>query len=162
MGFRQKYPENKFPFSDELCAFMESNPEFYNSLKIANTERFYFLKPILTSFVPNHPTLSQDEVLGFFYFDIKTKIFKQDFIINKDKQGKSFYSYVDEKTYDKYKSCPYVLLINNFFKTYGENGKYYHRQHEKPWMHHYKNIIELPGDILQKNAEVLISNIKPE
>ena len=147
MSYREKYPPNEFPFSDEICAFMDSNPSFYDSLKLANTTRFTFLPRILTSSFPNNHPLHRDQVLGFFYYDKNKKYSKQDFIVNKNKEGKEFYSYVDKETKRKHSSCNFVCSIKDFFVVYGSGGKYYYREHPtKPWMHHYEKFDDLPED----------------
>jgi hypothetical protein len=115
MSYREKYPAKEFPFSDEICAFMDSNPCFHDSLKLANTTRFVFLPLILTSFLPGGHPLHSDEVLGFFYYDKKVGWFKQDFVVNKNNEGKVFCAYVDGETKRKNSSCGSVCLIDDFF-----------------------------------------------
>lgn len=153
MSYRKKYPKSEFPFSDEICSFMDSSQEFHDSLKLSNTERFLFLRIILTSSLPDGNPLSKDQVIGLFYFDRKSKIFKQDFIVNKENKGREFYSYVDKSTKTKYASSAFVRLIDDFFKDYGENGKYYHlSRKENPWMHHYRKFEELPDNEMLRNS----------
>jgi hypothetical protein len=162
MSFREKYPKKKYPFSDAICDFMDSNPPFHDSLKLANTTSFTFLPIILTSFLPDNHPLHSDEVLGFFYYDKKKGLFKQDFVVNKSNTGKVFYSYVDKKTKSKNSSCSFVCLIDDFFTTYGSGGKYYHRDHTKPWMHHYEEFDDLPENpYLRKYArDTILSESK--
>jgi hypothetical protein len=158
MSHREKYPKEYFPFSDEICTFMDLHPCFHDSLKLAETGRFTFLRVILTSFLPHDHLLHNDEVIGLFYYDEEEKLFKQDFIVNKNNEGKLFYSYVASCIKNKYHSCDFVFLIDDFFETYGSEGKYYHRDNnKKPWMHHYKDINELPkNDDLRKCARDIL------
>lgn len=144
MSSREKYPKYQFPISDEFCAFMDLQPCFFNSLKLSNEDRFTFLPVILTSFLPDEHELHKDQVLGLFYYDKMRRIFKQDFVVNKNNNGKAFHSYVDLSTKKVCGPCDFVHLIDNFFNEYGLSGKYYHRDHCRPWMHHYRNIDELP------------------
>lgn len=152
MSLREKYPSEKYPFSDELCLFFDKHPEFYHSLKLYNEKRFVFIPLIFTSHLPSTEKEASDEVIGMWYFD-KESIgddsrpqFKQDFIINVNSENKQFHSYVDRNTCTNNPS-PFVHLISDFFRKYGKNGCFYNRNHPKPWMHHYLNLEELPDEV---------------
>jgi len=157
MSARLKYPKKNYPFSDELCNFMDKEPDFYNSLKIVNTNNFIFIPIIITSHTPvNHP-LYNDEIIGMWYYDKKNNglnTFKQDFIVNKDSANKEFVSYTAKEIVKNYNS-KYVQEIDNFFSKYGNNGKYYYNGSR--WQHHYKDINKLPQE-LKAAATVLTSN----
>ena len=151
MNIRTKYPKTYYPLSDELCSFMDNNNNFTSSLKLSNTSKFEFIPIIFTSHLPHWHKLAVDEVIGMWYLDKENlkkgefPLFKQDFIVNKNSDGKIFNSYVDKKTYDKNKNH-HVLTIDNFFIDYGEwdiatcTGRFYVRENSKPWMHHYNEL----------------------
>lgn len=153
---RDSFPKEKYPFSDELCNFMDSNPDFYNSLKISRPERFVFIPIIFTSHTPSEHCLTKDEVIGMWYYDQKKTKFKQDFIINKNKENKEFISYTAITEAKKYKS-KYVQVINDFFEKYGKNGTYYHNGNK--WQHHYRDIDDLPNE---PNLKFLAAEIQKE
>lgn len=150
MKMRQKYPATDFPFSNALCAFMDTNREFYKSLKLSNDARFHFLRIILTSMTPPAHPKSNDEVIGFFYLDTEKKEchthhcicrFKQDFVVNVGSLETEYVSYTTDM------DCPpYVRPIREFFELYGENGKYYHDDNGLRWQHHYATLNDLPNE----------------
>ena len=145
-GYRKKFPPSYYPFSDSLCDFMDKNPSFYNSLKLANSARFEFIPLIFISNTPHWHKNASDEVIGLWYLDkINLKsgrgpVFKQDFIINVDTENKVFKSYAVKKYVDN----KTVFVIDNFFKEYGENGAFYHGG--KKWQHNYRDVSELPDE----------------
>lgn len=49
---RDRYPRSEYPFSDELCTFMDRHPEFERSLKLVNRWRFLFVTEIVISKQP--------------------------------------------------------------------------------------------------------------
>jgi hypothetical protein len=154
MSARLKYPKKNYPFSNELCEFMDKEPDFYNSLKIVNTNNFIFIPIIITSHTPVSHQHHNDEVIGMWYYDKNNNTFKQDFIVNKDSANKEFVSYTAQDIVKRHNSN-HVQIINKFFDEYGESGKYYHNGSR--WQHHYKNINELPQE-LRKTATILTSN----
>lgn len=125
---------------------MDRNTDFYLSLKLSNSDRFAFLKPIFTSHTPAGHAKSMDEVIGFWYADIKNITtqkgaqFKQDFIVNLKNEDRQFISYASKKFINN----DDVLLINLFFREYGENGNFYHNG--QLWQHHYNSIEDLPDE----------------
>lgn len=162
MNIRKEYPEIYYPFSDELCSFMQSERIFYDSLKLAHPERFEFLPIIFTSHLPHWHKKSTDEIIGLWYLDKQNlkegekPIFKQDFIVNKESSGKEFHAYVDKITAKKMK-CKFTHEIDDFYKEYGDNKKFYHREHpSKPWMHHYDDINDLPDEPNLKNIAMIV------
>jgi len=145
MNSREKFPKDKYPFSDELCNFMDQHPEFFQSLKLAKPNRFVFIPIIFTSHLPvGHPK-SADEVIGVWYLDKKSlkenskPLFKQDFIVNIGKSNHEFISYSAVN-----KDGKYVRPIKEFFKNYGENGKFYHDG--RRWQHWYNDTSDLPAE----------------
>jgi len=114
MNSRKKFPKKYYPFSDELCAFMDREVDFYNSLKISQPKRFVFVRIIFTSHTPAGHLLEKDEVIGMWYFDKNNAKFKQDFIVNKNSDNKEFISYTAKKVVKKFCSR-YVQEIDNFF-----------------------------------------------
>lgn len=148
MSFRKKYPANQYPFSDELCLFMDNHLEFFHSLKLSNPRRFNFIPLIFTSHTPpNHPN-HRDEVIGMWYLDNSQKQcgthkrgcpFKQDFVVNIRHENQEFVSYSTDNNDDKY-----VKPITTFFNLYGANGKFYHDG--KEWQHHYSDVLDLPDE----------------
>ena len=111
------------PFSDSLIMWCQQHPNFKVGLKFANSGDFLALGLILTSSVPHKPN---DEVIGFLVYDMKQKIFKQDFIVNVGGNNTKFilYSKRPDKAYDGYSQH-----IKNFIADYGLNGKYYKDVH---------------------------------
>lgn len=112
------------PFSDNLVKWCQKHPNFKSGLKFDNSDRFLALGLILTS--PSPPHKPDDEVIGFLVYDMKQKIFKQDFIVNIGKRNVKFilYSKRPDNNYDNY-SQP----IEGFYVEYGANGQYYKDTH---------------------------------
>ena len=75
------------PFNEELVGWCQKHPNFKYGLKFDNSGEFLALGLILTSSAPHKPN---DEVLGFLFYDMKNKIFNQDFIVNVDTKNKKF------------------------------------------------------------------------
>ncbi|MBI2887516.1 MAG: hypothetical protein HYY02_09935 [Chloroflexi bacterium] len=146
MKSRERFPKDQYPFSDELCYWMESHPEFYRSLKLSNPGRFVFIPYMIISHLPDGHPRSNDQVLGMFYLDKgnlkkgKGALFKQDFVVNVQSQGKEFVSYTRTKPCGKF-----VQPINNFFQTYGSGGRYYHKGNA--WPHDFADVDELPPEL---------------
>lgn len=120
------------PFSKELINWCKKYPEFLEALKITHPERFFHLGAVITSYSPNYP---DDEVIGFYTYDSKRKLFKQDFIINKGKLNKEFILY----TRNPKGSSKYVKDIKEFALTYGKGGHYVNS--------HHLSFNELPNNI---------------
>lgn len=158
---RQRYPANKYPFSDELCLFMDKHQDFLQSLKIERSDRFHFLQPLAVISLPhNHPSHG-DQILGFFFLDksdcqcgFHKRIcrFKQDFVVKLGTPDSTFISYT-------HTDCPsnYVRPTEEFFNRYGKGGQFFHNGYE--WEHHYEDASDLPdymdpisGQSLRKNA----------
>jgi len=149
MTSRQDFPANRFPFSDEICLFMDNHPEFKNSLKIVNPNRFKYISLIFTSHTPPTHPFSNDQVIGMWYIDAinfrlsRFPLFKQDFIVNKDSNNIEFISYTTRPIVRRANS-PFVQPIQDFFRIYGQNGLFYHNNQR--WAHHYDNITDLPNE----------------
>ena len=139
---REKYQENKYSFSDELCKFMDKYPAFYKSLKLSNDKRFIFIPIIALSHLPNSEgDLSQDEIIGMFYYDIKEDCFKQDYVVNIKRKHKQFVSYTrGEGAKDNY-----ICSIHEFYKKYGKKGKYYYKEGTFIYEHRYDAVENLPN-----------------
>lgn len=149
MTARQNYPAINYPFSDEICLFMDNHPEFLVSLKLSNINRFLYIPLIFTSSTPSNHPLFNDQVIGMWYID-KTNVranhppfFKQDFVINKDSNNVEFTAFTSNAIIRRINS-PYVRLINDFFRDYGNNGQYYHNGNR--WDHHYNSVNDLPNE----------------
>lgn len=155
--YRKKFPPSYYPFSDSLCNFMDKNPSFYNSLKLANPARFEFIPLIFISHTPHWHKKASDEVIGLWYLDKdnlksgRRPVFKQDFIINVNTENKFFKSYAVKEYVDN----KIVFLIDNFFKDYGENRAFYHDG--KRWQHDYRDVNELPDEL---NLRLLATILK--
>jgi len=111
------------PFSDEIIAWCHKHPEFKEALKVSNPDRFYALGMVLTSSTKNVPS---DLVIGFMAYDMTTKIFKQDFMIDMGNRHQEFmlYTNLPSKQYGKY-----VQHIKQFYAKYGKNGDYADTHH---------------------------------
>jgi hypothetical protein len=159
-SFRKRFPPDKYPFSDDLCNFIDAHPETEAALKLSSPGRFVTIPLIFTSGLPvSHPKAA-DEVIGIWYYDKnkpfcrlhkKACVFKQDFIVNVAQKGKEFIVYTANK-----KSPPYVQPIDKFFKVYGSNGKFYHDKN-KAWNHHYATVRDLPNEL---RLRILASTIE--
>ena len=95
--FRKIFPSSYHPFSDSLCDFMDKNPLFFDSLKLANLSRFEFIPLIFISHMPYWHRLASDEVIGLWYLDKenlkkgKGPVFKQDFVVNVNTENKMWF-----------------------------------------------------------------------
>lgn len=162
MKARDKFPSPPNPFSDGLLDYMDKDIFFYNSLKLANVSDFRFLGILFTSHTPSGHPSSTDEVIGLWYGDINNiksnshPHFKQDFIVNIQKQDRGFISY----TIKRFVNGNSVKLINDFFRDYGDAGKFYHNGLR--WQHHYKTINDLPNEPgLHDAAKNLLIKLNP-
>lgn len=106
------------PFSDEIIAWCHAHPEFKEALKVSNPDRFHALGMITTTFTKNRP---DDLVIGFMSYDMTSKKFKQDFIVDVSDKHQEFvlYTNLPTKQYSRY-----VKHINEFYAVYGKNGDY--------------------------------------
>lgn len=158
------YPGPPHRFSDAILMFMSAHPDFYNSLKLANPNRFQVIPVVLTSFTPaNHP-LHTDEVIGIWYFDKSNfsrsvgPFFKQDFIVNEGSLHRRFVSYSRNN-----RGSVYVKPIGEFFRLYGSGNKYYDKGpgHVQRWQHDYANLVNLPHSrVLREWAKQLRDEYK--
>lgn len=141
---RDRFPPTYYRFSDELCAYMDRNPDFLKSMKVNKPKRFVCFPMIITSSSPKHP---EDQVIGIWYLDKqnykdnKKPLFKQDFVVNKSKQNREFTSYAVEMFVNNND----VLPLNQFFSDYGDGGKFYHKG--KAWEHNYDDVENLPDEL---------------
>jgi len=167
MTARERYPSDKYPFSDQLCCFMDKHTDFFNSLKIEKNDRFKYLQPLAVIYLPENHQLYGDEILGFFYFD-NSKCecnfhkgrcqFKQDFVVNLGTRHVEFISYTHTDS-----PSQYVRPTKEFFEKYGNGCQFFHNGFE--WQHHYKNVEDLPdfidhnsGQCLRQNARKALGN----
>lgn len=81
------------PFSNSPVKWCQGYSNFKTGLKFANSGDFLALGLILTSSVPHKPN---DGVIGFLVYDMKQKIFEQDFIVNVGKANTKFILYSNE------------------------------------------------------------------
>jgi hypothetical protein len=111
------------PFSSELVEWIRARPDFKEGLKFSNPDGFLALGAISCSHTPDVPG---DEVIGFFAYDTKEKLFKQDFIVNVGGTDTQFvlYSKQPSKRYGKY-----VKHFNEFKAKYAINGRYQNVHH---------------------------------
>lgn len=107
------------PFSEELMNWCKNHIEFFVALKNIYPTKFISPAMIMTSTSPNFPN---DEVIGVYsyHYLLNKPIFKQDFIVNKDRANKEFILF----TRNPVGSSKYVKDINEFFKAYGKGGYY--------------------------------------
>lgn len=129
------------PFSDELATWCKAHPEFLTALKNIHAGKFISLGAIVTSY----PSGSFDEVIGVYTYDYKSKTpkFKQDFIINKNRENKEFVLY----TRSPAGSSIFVKDIKVFFATYGVNGNYTNS--------HHLTYDELPSEIKPRAIDAI-------
>jgi len=109
------------PYSPELKEKILNDPDFMEALKINHLERFISLGAIVTSYSPLKP---EDEIIGFYTYDLKLNKFKQDFIVNVKKQDKEFILYTRFPS----KNNKSIRDINEFYKIYSQ-GKHYINSH---------------------------------
>jgi DNA-3-methyladenine glycosylase len=111
------------PFADSLVSWCNLHPDFKEALKFSNHIGFLPLGVIFTSTPSLFPN---DEVIGFLVYDMQKGIFKQDYIVNINKQYKCFklYTKLPNKKYSRN-----VTHIKNFFSLYGANGDYKDTHH---------------------------------
>jgi hypothetical protein len=111
------------PFSEQLVAWCKAHSEFQAALKNIYADKFISLQAIVTSY----PKSSTDEVIGIYTYNYtsKTSIFKQDFVVNKNKENKEFILYT------RWKSSKYVKDVQDFFAIYGKDGSYVNSHHLK-------------------------------
>jgi hypothetical protein len=126
------------PFSSELVDWCKNHKAFMNALKIIYCEKYISLGAIVTSFSPDYPN---DEVIGIYVYDYQRKfpLFKQDFIINKNRLNNEFILFTRN---NKVGCSKYVKDINEFYSTYGKNN-YYVKSH-------HLSFEELPNEIKQR------------
>jgi hypothetical protein len=103
------------PFSEELVTWCKTHLDFFKALKNIYPEKFVSPAMIVTSYPTNG-----DEVIGVYTYhhEIKTPIFKQDFIINVGRADKEFVLYTRNPT----GSSKNVKDINEFFAKYSKYG----------------------------------------
>lgn len=108
------------PFSPELKTWCLNHADFLQALKLVHPDRFVTLFVVFTSTSPNFP---DDEVIGLYTYDykIKDQKFKQDFIVNKDRENKEFILYTRNPNGG---SSKYIKDINEFYSLYGKGGYY--------------------------------------
>lgn len=126
------------PFSEEIKAFCNKNPEFKEALKVIYVERFITLGALAVS----HPSIApEDKVIGIYVYDyqIKNPIFKQDFIVDVGGTGKEFVLYTGGTPSGGQKR---VKHIKEFFSKYGVNGEYKDT--------HWQLIDQLPTEIQER------------
>jgi hypothetical protein len=135
-----------YPFSSDIIRSIDDYPEFKQSLKLYNSERFYTLHTVIIS-APTH--LPNDEVVGIFYYDKHRKIFVQDFIVKQE--GKIIIHYKKRGGNNKA-----VKNIKDFELRYCVQNQY--RKPNGDLEHHYSSANELP-DPLQNEAKKLLSTL---
>ena len=154
------------PIGEPLLRFLDRHEDFRVSLKLNNSADFLLLPVILTSQLPDQESRSGHQVLGLWYLDkqhhcfrlkkptAKKPLFKQDFIVALGDE--TFVSYAIRR----YVSRPRVLLIDEFFATYGANGPYLRPESldDKPWAPHYDNLEDLPIELRALGAAALEEN----
>lgn len=152
-SIKDKYPPDKYPIDDGIYNFADNNQDFHQSLKLFKLDRFVLIPGVffISHTPPGHPKCN-DVVIGMFYYDTSPNIcryhnrrckFKQDFIVNVNGESREFISYSSFHSRGQY-----VKSIDEFFDIYGENGRYYYKGDE--WHHHYRDIEDLPDDIVLK------------
>lgn len=127
------------PYPQELKKICRINPDFKKALKNSNPKRFISLGAIVTSLCPLIP---EDEIIGFFTYDCKEKIFKQDFIVNKNSENKEFILYTRFSGVNKSKN---IKDIRDFFQKYPTYSKNCH----------HLNFEELPNNIKPRALETI-------
>ena len=106
------------PYTNGLKRKILSDDMFSEALKINNPKRFISAGAIVISYSPLMP---QDRIIGFFVYDRKMKIFKQDFIV--DVGGKEINYILYTKIRDGRQSKS-VKDISQFFSRYGKDIYY--------------------------------------
>jgi len=119
------------PFAEELVDWCRIHSEFQNALKITHPERFVHLGTVIITKPRMYPN---DEVIGVYAYDyqLAKPLFKQDFIINIDKEYKHFRLFTRNPT----GISKWVKDITEFYLTYGKEGDYVNS--------HYISFAQLP------------------
>lgn len=132
------------PFSPQLIEWCKSHPDFSKALKIVYPEKFITLGAIVTSYSPDY---LDDEVIGVYTYayQMKTPIFKQDFVINKGTRHNEFILYTKHPLTS---SSKYIKDIGEFYRTYGKNGSSYTNTH-------HLTLNELPAEIHSRGQQAI-------
>lgn len=128
------------PFSEELVNWCKKYPEFLKALKNVHPEKFISPAMIVTSY----PT-SGDEIIGVYTYhhEMKSPVFKQDFIVNKDRTNTEFTLY----TRNPSGSSKYVKDIKEFFIKFGKYGY--------TMDSHHLTLNELPAQLQERAKEAI-------
>src|SRR3989344_2375664 len=144
-SLKRRFPHRSYSLSNPLLQFMEAQPLFYQSLKLANWRRFQVIPHIITSHTPASHSRTLDEIIGMWYLDKEgagtqnNPFFKQDFVVNVGRLDSEFVSYTIG-----FPTSQYVKPITDFFRDYGAGGQYYHKGSR--WEHHYIDLVNLPNN----------------
>lgn len=109
------------PYSKGLKSQIFNDSEFSKALKINNPSRFVSAGAVVIS---SSPLCPQDKIIGFFVYDIKKEIFKQDFIVDVNGEDREFVLYTRNRKNERKN----IKDIKMFFKKYGQ-GVYYLNSH---------------------------------
>lgn len=140
------------PFSDEIIRWCHDHPEFKEALKVSNPDRFYPLGMVQTSTPSTHP---EDFIIGFTAYDMISRKFKQDFIVDVGSRHNNFVLYTNLPSKDFGK---YVHHINEFYAIYGKNGNYAGTHHFDISTLHALNNTELSeraGRAIKRSAAIM-------
>src|SRR3990172_10109507 len=108
MSTREELIIEMMPFSQELIDWCKIHHDFSKALKIIYPEKFITLGGVVTSSSPNFP---DDQVIGVYAYayQLKSPIFKQDFVVNKGGLNKEFVLYT---RYPNRSDIKYIRDIN--------------------------------------------------
>ena len=139
---------------------MDKYPKFLASLKISNEARFKFFKYLYCTHTLVDHLRHEDQVLGFWYYDIKMKCFKHDFVVNLGEKHNHYLSFVPGRLFPKLATSKeersYIQSLDHFRRIYCNGTNYYHDGTKL--QHKYWSIDELPPDEeLRRRAKILRS-----
>jgi len=100
------------PFSAQIMAMCEKNQDFQKAIKSLNSARFISFGTVIISYPKNEP---EDMVIGILVYDYKSKIYKQDFMVD---IGSKHEQYILYTSFHGMKSKKYLKPIGDFFKKY--------------------------------------------
>lgn len=130
------------PFSDDLKNWIKKNPKFLKALKVVYPQKYVTLQAVSISYPPGF----DDEAIGVYTFAYRLQRpkFNQDFIVNLGHRDTEFVLYTGGPGSNQGK---HVRHINEFFRTYGVDGRYAKT--------HHPTFKELPAEMHERARDAI-------